>query len=398
MTVPESSGVGESRLRVRCIPNAGTRWRRAGGIWLFYLLGPLIAAWRSSSLVVAVVGSLLLLAFSVAYLFGFPRVWPAARRRRDVVLVSGTLVILSAASIALIGPSALATWVFVAVTWVVLLRWQIAVPLVLALAAAALVVPQHVPGWHVRGPEWSLAASIAFASFAVLAVVRANQSLAAARAEVAQLAAERERLRIARDLHDLLGHSLTTITVKAALAARLADRDLTRARNEIADVEALARRTLADVRAAVAGYRDVRLATEIATAREVLAAAGIEADLPRVVDDVPAELAGLFGWVVREGVTNVVRHSQARRVRITVDQRVIEVVDDGVGVPSAVPDAALAASGSGERGGHGLLGLAERVAAAGGRLITGPADGFGAPGFRLRVEVPALALTSGEAS
>jgi two-component system sensor histidine kinase DesK len=189
-------------------------------------------------------------------------------------------------------------------------------------------------------------------------------------------------MRIARDLHDLLGHSLTTVTVKAALAARLFDQDPVRARQEIAEVELLARESLADVRAAVAGYREVRLATELATAREVLAAAGIDAQLPGVVEGMSPEVGGLFGWVVREGVTNVVRHSKAKSVRITLDATGIEIVDDGSGCARKAGEVAT------QHGGNGLAGLAERADALGGRLVAGPVDG-GATGFRLRVEVPA---------
>ena len=121
-------------------------------------------------------------------------------------------------------------------------------------------------------------------------------------------------MRIARDLHDLLGHSLTAASVKAQLAGRLVGQDDARAAAEIGDVERLTRQVLADVRAAVAGYREVSLAVELATAREVLGAAGIAADLPGAVDEVPAGQRELFGWVVREGVTNAVRHSRRQRL------------------------------------------------------------------------------------
>ena len=166
--------------------------------------------------------------------------------------------------------------------------------------------------------------------FGVPALIRRNRELAeAAQQELARLAVEQERTRFARDLHDLLGHSLTVVAVKAELAGRLVGRDPARAAAEIAEVERLARQALADVRAAVAGYREVTLAAELATARAALGAAGIDADLPGAVDDVPAARRELFGWVVREGVTNVVRHSGVPRARSGSTPTTVEIVDDG---------------------------------------------------------------------
>jgi two-component system sensor histidine kinase DesK len=292
--------------------------------------------------------------------------------------VCATLFGLSVAETAVIGVNGLTAWVFVAAATIVLLPVRPAFVFAGVLAIVATVVPQYIPPWDVHDLEWSLGVAVALASLAVFAftrLIRANHELAAAREEVVRMAAERERLRIARDLHDLLGHSLTTITVKAALAKRLLETDPARAAEEIGAVEQLARESLADTRTAVAGYREVRLATELATAREVLAAAGIQAVLPGVVDDVPADLGGLFGWVVREGVTNVIRHSHASRVRIALDGRAIEIEDDGNG----------AVAGCADKCGSGLSGLAERAASVGGNLTAGPAN---SGGFRLRVEVP----------
>lgn len=141
---------------------------------------------------------------------------------------------------------------------------------------------------------------VAIVAFAIMQVLDGNRALAQARAQVATLAAENERFRIARDLHDLLGHSLTTITVKAGLATRLREADPARALQEMSDVEALARRSLADVRAAVANYRDVTLTTELAIGRELLRAAGIAADLPGAVEVVDSTHQELFGWVRRD--------------------------------------------------------------------------------------------------
>jgi two-component system sensor histidine kinase DesK len=244
-----------------------------------------------------------------------------------------------------------------------------------SIAALATVLIETVPGWS--GDPASLLFSIGLATVATAAfvrLIRRNAELAVARDDLAHLAVEQERARFARDLHDLLGHSLTVITVKAELAGRLMTRDPTKAAIEVADIERLAREALTDVRATVAGYREVTLAVELSSARTALDAAGIAAELPGALDDVPGNRRELFGWVVREGVTNVVRHSQAHQVRVAVSPTSVEVVDDGDGCAGDVS------------GGHGLDGLRERLAEVGGRLEAGPAD---AGGFRLFAEVPA---------
>ena len=256
------------------------------------------------------------------------------------------------------------------------------VPVVIALAAAALLVPVAVPSWHVSlGAAWDDVTPIAIPvvaliTFAVHRTLSGTHALAEARAELASLAAEQERFRIARDLHDLLGHSLTTITVKAGLAARIGLADHARATQEMAEVETLARQALAEVRAAVSSYREVTLAGELATGRQLLRAAGITADLPRAVDDVDPAHQELFGWVVREGLTNIVRHSRARSCAVRLSQSCIEITDDGIG-SSAPP-------------GNGLTGLRERVAAAGGSIEAGSAH---PAGWRLRVRLSPEAAT-----
>jgi two-component system sensor histidine kinase DesK len=199
-----------------------------------------------------------------------------------------------------------------------------------------------------------------------------------------------ERLRIARDLHDLLGHNLSLIALKSELAGRLLHAAPERAATEIADIESVARTALQEVRDTVASYRRPALASELRGAREILAAAGIAY---RFVGDeeaasaLPAGVEGVLSWAVREGVTNVIRHSRARTCIIhltrSAGQARVEILDDGPGAAVQAPpvtDLPLPP----DRG-NGLRGLAERVRAADGIFEAGPRE---EGGFRLAVSLP----------
>ncbi|NNG20170.1 sensor histidine kinase [Naumannella sp. ID2617S] len=140
-----------------------------------------------------------------------------------------------------------------------------------------------------------------------------RQRLIAAEERNAVLAVAAERERIGRDLHDILGHSLTAVAVKAQLARRLADRDPAAAATEMAEVERLARQALAEVRATASGMQQVRLASETASARSVLQAAGVECRVSTAAAQPDERASELLGFVVREAVTNVIRHSGADR-------------------------------------------------------------------------------------
>lgn len=228
-----------------------------------------------------------------------------------------------------------------------------------ALAAAGVMV-----GWTWSapdGPAWELAligVALGLWMAGFTKNIRMSIDLRQARDELARNAVIAERERIGRDLHDILGHSLTAIAVKASLARQLVQADPARAHSEIVDVERLARSALSDVRSTAAGIRELSLAGELAVARSVLTAAGITAVFPSAIDDVDPAGRQLFGYVLREAVTNVVRHSGAATctVRLGVDH--IEILDDG--------------GGGGPAGdGSGLRGLAERVEQAGGTLTVG---------------------------
>jgi two-component system, NarL family, sensor histidine kinase DesK len=224
----------------------------------------------------------------------------------------------------------------------------------------------------------SMAAFLAYAS------TKRNETVAElrqTRAELARVAVAEERLRIARDLHDLLGQSLSLITLKAELSRRMIDTDTTSAAREMAELEAVARQSLSDVRAAVAGYRQPDLASELGVARQLLTAAGLSCQITTPADlRLPADVDTVLAWTVREGITNVVRHARATGAVITVatsaagadGQVAAEITDDGTG--------ALAGPA-----GSGLAGLSERVRQLGGNLMAGPAR---PGGFRLQVTIP----------
>lgn len=273
------------------------------------------------------------------------------------------LIVICVVEIVIAHQYAFSMFVFIGVP-LIALRGGRAVPAVAVLTAIAFFLPPLIPSWH-RGIDVEhgfSTALILLAMFAMFGVINANRALLAARAEIGRLATENERNRIARDLHDLLGHSLTAITVKATLARRLAATDPERAAIEIGEVEDLTRRALAEVRSAVAGYRDVTLAGELATADEILRAAGIEPDFPITLPPVDATHNEVFGWVAREAITNVVRHSRATTCTVRVDRTWIEIRDNGNSKPGTTTDV-----------GSGLRGLRERVHALGGQLTSGPA-------------------------
>ncbi|MCX5100430.1 sensor histidine kinase [Streptomyces sp. NBC_00439] len=217
---------------------------------------------------------------------------------------------------------------------------------------------------------------------AILTLAETVMELRTTRQELARTAVEKERLRFSRDLHDLLGHTLSVIVVKSEAARRLAPRDMDAALTQVADIESVGRQALTEIREAVTGYREGSLATELDRARSALTAAGIEPVLRRSGPPLAPQTEALLGWVVREAVTNVVRHSHATTCSFVLDgtaERVrLTVTDDGSGPGREAP----ATPGI---GGTGLTGLTERLAASGGSLRAGSAPGRG---FVVTAELP----------
>ena len=232
----------------------------------------------------------------------------------------------------------------------------------------------------VSGMAWLALPTAAIGLWATAFVrqVAAVAELRSAREELATMAVSEERLRFARDLHDLLGHSLSLITLKSELAGRLLPDEPEKAETEVHDIEDVARQALREVREAVAGYRSPTLDEELSGAAEMLGAAGIDYRIENEAGVLPKEIDGVLAWTVREGTTNVIRHSQAQSCRVLLaredDKVYAEITDDGQGKAGE------------ETPGSGLSGLAERVATFGdGEFEAGPLqDG----GFRLRINLP----------
>jgi len=355
------------------------RWQAVWAVpWLLFQLFPitdLVTADRpAAGRWVAGVG---LLAFTLVYLRVMGQLGRARGVRPDFVVMAVLALGLAVGYGA--NWSGLMIYVSAATAATLPRRWVWPVVVAAAAVCAAVLLTEDAPGLLFL-PVICLLTAFALQGTSYLVAV--NQELQEAREELARNAVAEERTRFARDLHDLLGHSLSLIALKSELARRLADVDPPRARQEMADVEETARRALAEVRDAVSGYRQVSCAQALAEARAALTGAGITVRLPDAVPVLPGGADAALGWVVREATTNVLRHSGAGRVGVELTEdgvrAVLTVTDDGTGTGQRV-------TVLGGTPGSGLAGLRERVAALGGELGAGPVDGGG---YRVRASVP----------
>ncbi|MGP4011451.1 sensor histidine kinase [Streptomyces sp. 4N124] len=250
------------------------------------------------------------------------------------------------------------------------LRWAGAI--VAVLSGVVSVIRDGWGGLDIAYATWISTMVTA----AILSLSEAVRELRAAREELARRAVEEERLRFSRDLHDLLGHTLSVIVVKSEAARRLAPRDIDAALLQVGDIESVGRQALTEIREAVTGYREGSLTTELDRARSALSAANIDSTVHRSGPPLPPRTEALLGWVVREAVTNVVRHSDAARCEITVSgatERVrLTVTDDGTGTDDVTGTGMVGRNLLEGVGGTGLKGLTERLATAGGSLTAGP--------------------------
>lgn len=355
-----------STTSTEAMTGGGNPWERWGwafaSIWLVFLVYPTVAAASADVGTPAKVFTLACIAgFAVANILGYSRwarnAWPAL----------ALMVLFAAATAPVIGLEVIAFTPYLSMLtslelpepwWRRLTLVWIVVPLLSLLGGDDFPVYFFLMVWPVMigGTLIRL-----FGDRAHEATLTQNRMA---------LIAERER--VARDVHDVLGHSLTALSIKAELAARLIDVDPTRAKAELESIQETARQALAEVRATVGGLRAANLEAELATAPLVLADAGIETHVTGTLADTDPRHRALLAWVLRESVTNVVRHARATSVAVELRPTGLVVTDDGAGFEA-----------TGGREGNGLRGMRERVSAAGGTLAL-----TGDRGTRLEVTLP----------
>ncbi len=369
-------------------------WKVYVHVWLVCLLFPVSALIQlhpdGLHVALAAVGIASFAAFYTWFMRQDPLAGSTeASRRTSLTLLAIVLeTLLGLALSAMFGPAFL--WLFVGVSMVAgrtlpLYRAHLVATVLPFLAIAmGLVLSGSLAGtdWLHLLPLALLTRAMGLNMLGLSLQFEVIRHLRAAQHELARQAVTEERLRLARDLHDLLGHTLSLIVLKSELAGRLVATKPDSAEKEIRELETVARQALHEVRQAVAEYRQPTLYSELDGARQMLDAAGITFSLEKTAEPIPPSVESVLAWVVREGVTNVIRHSRARycRIRITRDTHFVlaEITNDGYAEQA----------GSGDSASSGLAGLKERVDAQGGTVQAGPCMTDGLQMFLLKVKLP----------
>lgn len=359
-------------------------------VWLFFLVQPITSMFQSQppiGLIIAVLGP----AFGVVVLYLIlVSVDPfnvtdqtTIQRRRILVLLS----IMAALSFTgpLIGgiqwlPSMTYTSAASGAKLPVKTALRVIGVLVVLTILLGLII--HAP-WTGVGQGVVVVGAVGLITSGVTRLVITVKALQQAREELARLAVYEERVRVARDLHDLLGHGLSLIAVKSELAQHLVKVSPDQALEEIHDIERVSRMALMDVREAVSGYRQRTINGELESAKAMLAAAQIDLRTNITAGSLPSKIENALAWSIREGVTNVVRHSGARQCSISITR-----TSDGVKCDIVNPCAVREMAASRERDcpmGNGLTGLLERIRLCDGQMNAGfTADGH----YALTVTIP----------
>ncbi len=387
---PREAGLPASALGQTGVPGTGSplRWFFSG-VWLVYLIQPVSALFGHQHGVAWIAGGLAItVAFCVIYMLVLMYSDTQPRLARYGL---AAIALLAALACAVYGKDWVPLWIYVSAATGMVLAAEPDGRRVAVLGVGAVGACYLFFCWlsHLDLTNTLVVLLpvllIGLAMMGFRMQMTLMRELAQARGTVAKLAANEERLRLARDMHDLTGQSLSMITLKSELAVKRltrlpssAERDAVL--TELGDIGRVSRQTLHDIREAVSGYRRPTLAIEVITARNALEAAGIglddDAGLTLRSGTFDPDAEAVLAWCLREAVTNVIRHSRARHCRIRLAERTgelsLEITDDGRG---------LAEQDQENPGGSGLRGMSERLSAVGGRLALGWAE----PGRGLRL-------------
>lgn len=329
------------------------------GIWLIFLVWTVVATTTANaSLGAKISGWMAVLAFIVVYLYGMthPRLFFTLPRWMTTLFYTVMLLLMQVIAGWTAGTAAFNMTIYVLALWLFSHRWRTGLLGACAVLAAVLVLTSFLIPWstmiYVFIPLGSALAIVLLLRFLV-------ERDEVDRAMAQQLALSQQRDELARTVHDVLGHSLTAISVSAQLARRLVERDPQAAAAQLDSILVTARTALSEVRSTVVELRQPDLIEQLQIAKALLGAAGVEVRLPRrnTVEGLDERHKDLFAWCLREGITNVVRHSRATQCSILITENRLCIDDDGVG-PHGSPNSA----------GHGLAGLRQRVREEGGRL------------------------------
>lgn len=348
----------------------GVDWQSS--IWIGFLVATAAFLLNSDAPVwMKVQGTSAVAAFAVVYVievsliakrFDFARLTPDSTLREEMAPAIRPLVLMGLCAVA---ATIAITWYFpvflpyfcAVVLFTTRLRTGLVATAGMCLMSLLIVLIADVGE---PGIVYMTLGCIMSSCFVVLSRFYAEQEEQRARRARAE-AAMAERDEIGRDVHDILGHSLTVLTLKAEVAQRLLRRDPEAAERELTEVIELSRAALADVRATVTRLRTPDLASQIESSRTAFAAAGMEAEFAGSADDIALGQRELASWALREATTNILRHAAATRVHVTLSPGRIIVTDNGRGLEGTLP-------------GNGLRGLRQRVESAGGDLrLTSPA-------------------------
>lgn len=328
------------------------------GVWLFMLAFPIASTLASDASALVKISFICLnVVFAVVYFFGFGYREALMRAGRpDLVgwwITSCIALIL--VTVFFIGPYTLAysPWVVALLSFSLPQRWGIPLSIVISLSAVVLTWVFFTEAWQ----RFTFSAISGGSAIIIIAIALATRAADNHEQLMKNLAVSKERENIARDVHDLLGHSLTVMNLKAELARELIDKDPAAAKHELQEISGLSRVALAEIRSTVTRLHRPDFAGELQAADRALLTAGITSQLP---DPQQAQLtvgnnAHLFSCVLREVITNVVRHSQAQHCRVELTPEKLQINDDGVGWDGEL--------------GNGLIGLHKRVQEAGGTLL-----------------------------